>query len=549
MLYPISDGWAIHKEQESATLGSQQLMGDILSAWLKTMAHATANATGQPKRGFRFVVKFSLVSLIMLALLPVLLGKTALRDIVLNAIVDSDKLTLSSSGASLGYFSPISVTDLKVESRDEKSKVSFQQISADRSWVRMLFSKPDLGSFRFIQPKLDITVRPQKPRNGSQSDSKSAASTSPLLPNLTASIIDAKVVVRTLPNEPPPIDLAGLNAEVRLERRGPVSVLILEPARLLDHQPLTPQLCGQGLQLIAPLLADEVSASGEFSLNLTKCEIPVGSAPEAEREKVGALQVSGQLDLHSARVSMKNTLASGVVALVVQLAGINLPDAVTVAENVTVEFGVVDGRVHHSGLALLLPHGEKAIQIVSSGSVGLDETLDLNLTVKLPEGLLGKGVVRDALTREPIQFSVGGTLKSPKLKLAGKKGILQSVGNLIEFAGNEEDGTTPGDVGNALSDVLGDVLNLAKERAEKKRSTREGESPDMTPDDPNAGRIPFLPRLRGNERGRGILPRRGRDGNPPRDNPASGEAAEGRDDGVNTRPPEPGNPSKVPTPI
>ena len=120
----------------------------------------------------------------------------------------------------------------------------------------------------------------------------------------------------------------------------------------------------------------------------------------------------------------------------------------------TVEFEGVDGRVHHSGLALLLPHGEDSIEIVFSGSVGLDETLDLNLAVKLPEGLMGKGVARDALTREPIQFAVGGTLESPKLKLAGKHGILQSVGNLFESAGKAAGDPTTVDVGNAISDEV-----------------------------------------------------------------------------------------------
>lgn len=513
------------------------------------MDHANESATDKSKQGFRPIVKICVVGLAIALLLPLVLGKTALRDIVLNAIVDSDKLTLQSSSASLGYFSPISVTGLSVESNDKKDKVSFQQISADRSWVGMLFSRPELGNFRFDQPNVDITVEPKTTGAQAQEPSKGSRSTAPLLPKLTANIVDATVIVRTSPNQPPPIDLTGINAEVRLERRGSISVLILEPARLFDHQPLTPQLCGQGLQLIAPLLADEVSASGEFSLNLTKCEIPVGSVPDAKGEKVSALQVSGQLDLHSAHVSLKNTLASNVVAMVVQLAGISLPDALTVAQNVTVEFEVVDGRIHHSGLALLLPHGEKSIEIVSSGSVGLDETLDLSLAVKLPEGLLGKGAVRDALTREPLQFAVGGTLESPELKLAGKKGILQSVGNLIESVGNGEDDKPTGDVGTAISDVLGDILNLAKERTERKRESKDGENSGLEPEDPNAGRIPFIPRLRGNDRGRGILPRRGRGGTSPAENPGSDAPAGASEGRTLPQPPETGPSSRVPTPI
>jgi hypothetical protein len=541
--------WAIHKEWESVTLGWKYSSSDILFARYWPMDLANESVTDKPKQGVRPIVKICVVGLGIALLLPLLLGKTALRDIVLNAMVDSDKLTLRSSTASLGFFSPISVTGLSVESKDKKDKVSFQQISADRSWVGMLFSRPELGNFRFDQPNVDITVVPKSTGGQPQEASKGSRSTAPLLPKLTANIVDATVIVRTTPNQPPPIYLAGINAEVRLERRGSISLLILEPARLFDHQPLTPQLCGQGLQLIAPLLADEVSASGEFSFNLTKCEIPVGSALDAKGKNNSSLQVSGQLDLHSAHVSMKNTVARNVVVMVGQLAGISLPDALTVAQNVTVEFEVVDGRIHHSGLALLLPHGEKSIEIVSSGSVGLDETLDLTLAVKLPEGMLGKGAVREALTREPLQFAVGGTLESPKLKLAGKKGIFQSVGNLIESAGDGAGDNPTGDVGTAITDVLGDILNLAKERTERKRASQDSENSGVESEDPNAGRIPFLPRLRGDDRGRGILPRRGRGGTSPAENPGSGAPAGGSEGGPFPQPPETGPSSRVPTPI
>ena len=191
------------------------------------MDHANERGTDKPKRLFRPIVKLCVAGLVIASLLPVTLGMTALRDSVLKAIVNSDKLPLRSSGASLGFFSPISVTELRVESIDEDNKDSFQKISADRSWPGILFSKPDLGSFRFEQPKVDITVRPQKPRDKSPEDSKSPRPTTPLLPNLTAHIVDATVIVRTLPNEPPLVDLTGLNAEVRLERRSSLSILIV----------------------------------------------------------------------------------------------------------------------------------------------------------------------------------------------------------------------------------------------------------------------------------------------------------------------------------
>ncbi|MCP4944634.1 MAG: hypothetical protein GY924_22000 [Planctomycetaceae bacterium] len=508
------------------------------------MDNASDEVSGGQKPAIRMLLKVLASVFVFALLLPFVLGKTSLRDFVLNSLVDSDKLTLQSTDASLGYFSPTSVSGLKLQTIDQKSTVSFQEIAADRSWFSMLLSRPDLGNFRFVKPDVDITVVKNATQETADVINDDPGSVAPLLPNLTAQIVDAHVLVRVKPDEPPPIDISGLNAQVRLKRQDNLSILILEPALVFDHQPLTPQLCGQGLQLIAPLLADEVSAAGEFSLNLTKCEIPVGATAVEKGDKALATQISGQLDLHSATVSMKNTLASNALDAVMKLAGINLPGALTVAENVTVDFSVIDGRVHHSGLALILPQGDRSIEIVSSGSVGLDETLDLTVSIKLPEGLLGKGAVRDALTSQPIQLAVTGTLEAPKLSVSSKQGILQSFGKLLESTGKDSSESNPGEVGDALSDILGDVLNLAQERKQKKQAA-ESQAPTGTEgQEPNAGRTPLLPRLREKEGGRGLLPRRNRSNQPdPRiKNPKV-------DQGV-PQPPEPGIPSSsVPTPI
>ena len=301
------------------------------------------------------------------------------------------------------------------------------------------------------------------------------------------------------PNEPPPIDLSGISAQVRLERKGAVSVLVLEPSVVFDHHPLTPQLCGQGLQLIAPLLADEVSATGEFSLNLTQCEIPVANHAADSGEKANAIQIKGQLDLHSASVSIKNTIASKVMGTVMQLVGISFPNALTVAQNVTVEFAVIEGRVHHSGLALLLPQGDSSVEIVSSGSVGLDETLDLMVSIKLPDGLLGNGAVRDALTGQPLQIAISGTLETPQFRLAGKEGFLQSMGNLFESAGKEGDETSSDEVADAASDLLGGLLDLAKKRAANKQRLKNATPADTQPQEPTPSRNPLLKILRGKD--------------------------------------------------
>ena len=500
--------------------------------------------TGIRKPAFRMPLRVIAAAFVFVLLVPVLLGKTLLRDIVLNSLVDSDKLTLQSTEASLGYFSPTSVVGLQVETIDHTCAVSVQRISADRSWLRMLLSRPELGTFRFEKPELDLIFAKKGGEETSAASGVVEKSAAPLLPVLVAEIVDAHVVVRTQPDEPPPIDIAGINTKVHLQRRDEFSILTLQPALLFDHQPLTPQLCGKGLQLVAPLLADEVSATGEFSLNLTKFEIPVGGGAVENRGKLKETQISGQLELHRAAVSMKHTLVSKAMDTVMKLAGIKLPGALTVAENVTVDFSVIDGRVHHSGLALILPQGERSIEIVSSGSVGLDETLDLTVSIKLPEGLLGKGTVRDALTSQPLELAVTGTLEAPKLRLSGKQGIFKSFGNLIESTGKDSSESNPAEVGAAISDILGDVWNLAQERKKKRQDVERQLPSGASSESSNAERTPVLPRLREKGRGRGLLPRRGK--SEKSDRPVD---APGVEKGA-VQPAAPGNPyPKVPTPI
>ena len=123
------------------------------------MDNASENQSGGQTRAIRQLLKVLAIVFVILLLLPVLLGKTSLRDFVLNSLVDSDKLSLQSTDASLGYFSPTSVSNLKIQTNDQKATVSFQEIAADRSWLSMLLSRPNLGNFRFDKPYVDITAQ------------------------------------------------------------------------------------------------------------------------------------------------------------------------------------------------------------------------------------------------------------------------------------------------------------------------------------------------------------------------------------------------------
>ncbi|WP_146400729.1 hypothetical protein [Planctomycetes bacterium CA13] len=131
------------------------------------------------------------------------------------------------------------------------------------------------------------------------------------LPTLAASVRDASVVIRTSSAGEPPIELESVSVSMELLRQQNQSVLHVEPATLFDHQRITPELCEHGLQLIAPLLADQISTEGEFSLRLEKCDIPLHSD---NQPNAASAQARGELQLHRANAGLKNTIIGKIIS-------------------------------------------------------------------------------------------------------------------------------------------------------------------------------------------------------------------------------------------
>ena len=69
--------------------------------------------------------------------------------------------------------------------------------------------------------------------------------------------------------------------------------------------------------------------------------------------------------------------------------------------------------MHHTGLVFQLGPAK----ISSSGSVGLDQTLDLVVEAPIPSHWLGTGTVAQQMEGKTIRIPVKGTLRAPYLDL------------------------------------------------------------------------------------------------------------------------------------
>ena len=105
---------------------------------------------------------------------------------------------------------------------------------------------------------------------------------------------------------------------------------------------------------------------------------------------------------------MKNPLLQEIAELASRLLKVQVPQTVQIADDTAVVFELREGRVYHEGLVFWLPELSKDIKWQTSGTVGLDDSLDLTVQAQLPLTLLHDGPLAQRLSDRPLKFGVTG---------------------------------------------------------------------------------------------------------------------------------------------
>jgi hypothetical protein len=376
-----------------------------------------------------------LVPLLLVALSPYIAAVQPFRDMVLRAVLPEINGTISSGGASLGWFSPIEFRDIRISSPDGTPVVVVASIRGDMSMWRYLISGRDLGTVRMEKPQLSVVVL-EEGSNLSQlvveQPTEPDQPASPPDVSLGLEIVDGSLTFLSRKAQEP-WNLQGFNLALALRSSAAAASgqpeLVLHQGTVFDRAPITPQMCDDLLKYIAPVLAEVTDVSGEFSIELDEWRLPLEDLQKGEG--------SGRLTIHTIDLE-----AGPLVRALTTLLG--LPPSVRLADNSVVEFTMREGRVHHRDLQF----GIGKFQVRTEGSVGVDQTLDLLAEVPIPDTLLGFGLVEntalfEAMQGQTLRLPVHGTLDEPKvdaLKLgASNSELLQSLlGGLLEKRSGEE---------------------------------------------------------------------------------------------------------------
>ena len=226
-----------------------------------------------------------------------------------------------------------------------------------------------------------------------------------------------------------PIDMAVNEGKLHLEPQFRFdvtpSLLVLPKEKVLDQVRLSPELCNQWLKFVAPLLADAAQVDGKFSLDVAAGSLPL-SAPTS-----GTLD--GTFVVHEAQVR-PGSLAAEIVGAVEQVRSIvqrrapkslNRERPFMKMPAQEVPFRLTEGRVAHQGATFVFSD----LVVRTSGSVGLDESLDLIAEIPIKDDWLGSdGKLLGSLKGKSVQIPIRGTLTRPQLDNRVLAGLARDIG-------------------------------------------------------------------------------------------------------------------------
>jgi hypothetical protein len=254
-------------------------------------------------------------------------------------------------------------------------------------------------------------------------------------------------------------------------------MLNIDPVQLLDHEALSDSHTEQNLALIAPVLSQSATLSGSASVWLDAMHIPLDEnllADVVSGDTLGAEQgasinfpIHGRAEFHELDARLKETWTRQLTALVGQLSGTSLPDQIQVLKDSKVEFSVSDNGISHDSMVFLLPQLAQELTFTSSGTVHLDETLDLLLKVNVPDVVPAGRPVLSLLSRfaaAPIQLQVVGTVSEPKLQLPEGMDLLSELTSRVAPAQYTEEAPP---LTSAVFDLIQNVGSQDREKAKQ----------------------------------------------------------------------------------
>ncbi len=349
---------------------------------------------------------------------PALLVHTSARNSLLATAIHSDTLTAVAGSADGGWFQPLVFHNLVLLDAGGQVSCRISRVETSRGLLSHLFNSTPLHlAVHDAALRVDLNADGSWPKCGRQGHSDSV---------FTWSIHNAAFQLNAPWRPLPIVDLDELQLDGRIEPDADGHrQLTIEPFAVLNRTAIADNHASQNLALIAPILSRTTRIDGSASVDFDAITVPL-DGPSANTP----FPLRGRAAFHSLEASVRRDFL-GQLTKFIPATGLQIPSRIAVLDETSVRFEVTEAGIRHDGMVVLLPELASNLQITTSGTIGLNEQLDLELAVNLPQ-LPATATTNTAttdtvetpmlallagLTKEPLRLRVTGTVSTPQFLL------------------------------------------------------------------------------------------------------------------------------------
>ncbi len=389
--------------------------------------------------------------------IPTVIHHTSYRDVILNQALQEHGFSGHSARSTGGWLAEFEYHDITFTGAKDQIQGHVEVLKTGESIVSHILGK--LPTVTFIRPKLRISLDNdgKLPLESHRNPGDTA---------LAFETQDAEIILDVPWREIPIVEIDDIDLRGRIQQGEDGRWLTLEAIDVLKQAKLSDRHTQQNLALIAPVLSQTTSLSGEVSARINPLRIRIDDdAPDDQP------LLSGSVQIHSLNAQLRKKWSRDIVNIIGRFSQTPVPAQMDLVSQSTVDFEVRADGIYHSGFSLLLPEVSNGLTVTSSGMLYLDETVDLALHVQMPMLRKSASPFLNAIARvaqAPMQLRVTGTVSDPKIMTSDGVSLPAEIVNRVNPALHMED---PKSVAGAVNQI---IQAGATETAEQRKRKLQG---------------------------------------------------------------------------
>ncbi|TWT39387.1 AsmA-like C-terminal region-containing protein [Blastopirellula retiformator] len=381
---------------------------------------------------------------LLIAAAPTLVSYRPLTQRGLSAVLAASEFEVMVDRVSLGWLTPTRIEGLQIRQREDKFTVSVPKMRNDVYFWQLIVNPRQLGNLEIIKPNLHFVIQKQEDSLIDSVASEPAPIDETKLTEALNRQVSIEIQDATLSANRPGgaewkiehFDLYGHLTPSTAEH-GPL--LQFDHIQAMHHFQLTEEMCDDLLKYAVPIMHGVTNVNGEASLRFEEWEFPLDNPKQGSGH--------GTLEIHHASLIAGPIVRSLTDALKIE-------PTVQIADNCQINFRLENGRVYHKGLEIGFPN----CRVQTSGSVGLDDTLDILCVIPVPldKTLSEETPILKMLRGKTVRLKITGTLQEPQVALADAPEVVAA-----SFLEDVQEGDV--DLGQAISAAGGMLQRMRSE--------------------------------------------------------------------------------------